>query len=76
MIKDGARVVEHKYVYEHPSVIEKREKEREKMRAAGIHSPDRADALMMAVYAMQDLVSGCGVCNRIVAKTSKIWRHR
>ena len=31
MIKDGARVVEHKYVYEHPSIIEKREKEREKM---------------------------------------------
>lgn len=49
---------------------------KEKMRAAGIHSPDRADALMMAVYAMQDLVNGCGVCNRIVAKTSKIWRHR
>lgn len=36
MIKDGARVVEHKYVYEHPSIIEKREKEREKMRAAGL----------------------------------------
>lgn len=49
---------------------------KEKMRAAGIHSPDRADALMMAVYAMQDLIGGSGVCNKIVAKTSKIWRHR
>ena len=40
MIKDGARVVEHKYVYEHPSIIEKREKEREKMRAAGLAVDD------------------------------------
>lgn len=36
MLKDTANVVEHKYIYEHPSVIEKREKEREKMREAGL----------------------------------------
>ena len=32
MLKDTSYVVEHKYIYEHPSVIEKREKEREKLR--------------------------------------------
>ena len=36
MLKGTEYVVEHKYVYEHPSVIEKREKEREKMREAGL----------------------------------------
>lgn len=36
MLKDTSYVVEHKYIYEHPSVIEKREKEREKMREAGL----------------------------------------
>lgn len=36
MLKDTANIVEHKYIYEHPSVIEKREKEREKMREAGL----------------------------------------
>ncbi len=36
MLKDTSYVVEHKYIYEHPSVIEKREKEREKMRAEGL----------------------------------------
>lgn len=36
MLKDTANVVEHKYIYEHPSAIEKREKEREKMREAGL----------------------------------------
>ena len=32
MLKDTSYVVQHKYIYEHPSVIEKREKEREKLR--------------------------------------------
>ena len=32
MLRDTSYVVEHKYIYEHPSIIEKREKEREKMR--------------------------------------------
>ena len=36
MLKGTDYVVEHKYIYEHPSVIEKREKEREKMREAGL----------------------------------------
>ena len=36
MLKGNDYVVEHKYVYEHPSVIEKREKERQKMREAGL----------------------------------------
>ncbi len=36
MLRDTSYVVEHKYIYEHPSVIEKREKEREKMRAEGL----------------------------------------
>ena len=31
---------QHKYIYEHPSIIEKREKEREKMRAAGLEVDD------------------------------------
>lgn len=36
MLGSTTKVVEHKYIYEHPSVIEKREKEREKMREAGL----------------------------------------
>lgn len=40
MLKDTSYVVEHKYIYEHPSVIEKREKEREKMREAGLEVED------------------------------------
>lgn len=40
MLKDTSYVVEHKYIYEHPSVIEKREKEREKMREAGLEVDD------------------------------------
>ena len=36
MLRDTSYVVEHKYIYEHPSVIEKREKEREQMRAEGL----------------------------------------
>ncbi|MBR5105453.1 MAG: LysM peptidoglycan-binding domain-containing protein [Alistipes sp.] len=32
MLRDTSYVVQHKYIYEHPSVIEKREKEREKLR--------------------------------------------
>ena len=32
MLKESSKVVEHKYIYEHPSIIEKREKEREKLR--------------------------------------------
>lgn len=40
MLRDTSYVVEHKYIYEHPSVIEKREKEREKMREAGLEVDD------------------------------------
>ena len=40
MLKDTSYVVEHKYIYEHPSIIEKREKEREKMRAEGLEVDD------------------------------------
>ena len=40
MLKDTSYVVEHKYIYEHPSIIEKREKEREKMREAGLEVDD------------------------------------
>ena len=40
MLRDTLYVVEHKYIYEHPSVIEKREKEREKMREAGLEVED------------------------------------
>jgi len=40
MLRDTSYVVEHKYIYEHPSVIEKREKEREKMRKAGLEVDD------------------------------------
>ena len=32
MLRDTSYVVEHKYIYEHPSIIEKRVKEREKLR--------------------------------------------
>ena len=39
-------VVEHKYIYEHPSIIEKREKEREKMREK-LREEGIADSLMM-----------------------------
>ena len=40
MLKDTSYVVEHKYIYEHPSIIEKREKERQKMREAGLEVDD------------------------------------
>ena len=40
LLKAGLEVVEHKFVYEHPSVIEKREKEREKMRERGLQVDD------------------------------------
>ena len=40
MLKDTSYVVEHKYIYEHPSIIEKREKEREKMREEGLEVDD------------------------------------
>lgn len=40
MLRDTSYVVEHKYVYEHPSIIEKREKEREKMREQGLEVDD------------------------------------
>lgn len=36
MLRDTSYVVEHKYVYEHPSIIEAREKAREKARAEGL----------------------------------------
>lgn len=40
MLRDTSYVVEHKYIYEHPSIIEKREKEREKMREQGLAVDD------------------------------------
>lgn len=40
LLKAGLEVVEHKFEYEHPSVIEKREKEREKMRERGLEVED------------------------------------
>ncbi len=40
MLRDTSYVVEHKYIYEHPSVIEKREKERQQMREAGLEVED------------------------------------
>ncbi|MBR2025741.1 MAG: LysM peptidoglycan-binding domain-containing protein [Alistipes sp.] len=40
LLKSGLEVVEHKYIYEHPSIIEKREKEREKMRERGLQVDD------------------------------------
>ena len=46
MLKDTSYVVEHKYIYEHPSIIEKREKEREKMREK-LREEGVADSLMM-----------------------------
>ena len=46
MLKDTSYVVEHKYIYEHPSIIEKREKEREKLREK-LREEGIADSLMM-----------------------------
>ena len=46
MLKDTSYVVEHKYIYEHPSIIEKREKEREKLREK-LREEGVADSLMM-----------------------------
>ena len=46
MLKDTSYVVEHKYIYEHPSIIEKREKEREQMREK-LREEGVADSLMM-----------------------------
>ena len=43
MLKEGTNVVEHKYVYEHPSVIEKRAEERE---ANGTFSPSDMTPLL------------------------------
>lgn len=40
MLRDTSYVVEHKYIYEHPSIIERREKEREKMREEGLEVDD------------------------------------
>ena len=40
LLKSGLEVVEHKFIYEHPSIIEKREKEREKMRERGLQVDD------------------------------------
>lgn len=40
LLKSDLEVVEHKYIYEHPSIIEKREKEREKMRERGLQVDD------------------------------------
>ena len=46
MLRDTSYVVEHKYIYEHPSIIEKREKEREKLREK-LREEGVADSLMM-----------------------------
>lgn len=46
MLKDTSYVVEHKYIFEHPSIIEKREKDREKMREK-LREEGVADSLMM-----------------------------
>ena len=46
MLRDTSYVVEHKYVYEHPSIIEKREREREKLREK-LREEGVADSLMM-----------------------------
>jgi ABC-type branched-subunit amino acid transport system substrate-binding protein len=43
MLKEGAKVVEHKYIYEHPSVIEKRADERA---ANGTYSPSDMTPLL------------------------------
>lgn len=40
LLKPGLEVVEHKFIYEHPSIIEKREKDREKMRERGLQVDD------------------------------------
>ena len=46
MLRDTSYVVEHKYIYEHPSIIEKREKEREKLREK-LREEGVADSLMV-----------------------------
>ena len=46
MLRDTSYVVEHKYIYEHPSIIEKREKEREKLREK-LREEGVPDSLMM-----------------------------
>ena len=46
MLRDTSYVVEHKYIYEHPSIIEKREKEREKLREK-LRAEGVVDSLMM-----------------------------
>ena len=46
MLRDTSYVVEHKYIYEHPSIIEKREKEREKEREK-LREEGVADSLMV-----------------------------
>lgn len=46
---------------------------KEKMRKEGIHSPDRADSLMMAVYAIDNLENVTSH-SQIVIKSSKRWR--
>ena len=46
MLKDTSYVVEHKYIYEHPSIIEKREKDREKQREK-LRAEGVPDSLMM-----------------------------
>lgn len=43
LLKEGVQVVEHKYVYEHPSIIEKRAEERE---ANGTFSPSDMTPLL------------------------------
>lgn len=57
---------------------------KEKMRAKGIHSPDRADSLMMAVYAIHNVLSS-GSSRVLVSKATNrwsvkkgntVWKHR
>lgn len=50
LLKSGLEVVEHKYIYEHPSIIEKREKEREKMRERGLQVDDTPSPSDLSPY--------------------------
>jgi phage terminase large subunit len=46
---------------------------KEKMRASGVHSPDRADSLMMAVFAIDKVAVAH---NPVMIRTTKMWSKR
>jgi phage terminase large subunit len=48
---------------------------KEKMRKEGLHSPDRADSLMMAVYAIENFAKKDSY-KPVVIKTTKRWKGR